>query len=337
MNKYCATHRHKEICTLTNRVVSAGFCKVVCKQRPEQYKAVSLDAHRAHIRKPLTKAMKADTDLVTVMIPVGCIDEQYLERTLKSITENAVGPIEILWEYDTKKEGHRVLTNRMAAAAKGKYLLRIDCHSSMSEGWDARMKASCGPTTLLTPIIDALDPETWKGKGRDMGVVILTKTLQNTYPLIADSPKIRPDETETMSILGCTYMMQKDYYWHHDGCEERLGIWGAGGLEWIFKVWLTGGKVLLRGDVVCCHLFRGSGKTPFGIDIELLNRTFVKLGKRWRDGLGKGQTRSLLWLQQKFEKYLDDKIQWAGKDNRYVFPLKAREKLQARGEDHVSH
>ena len=71
------------------------------------------------------------------MIPVGKIDEQYLERTVRSVEDNAVGPVEILIEHDKEQEGHRVLTNRMARKAKGKYLLRLDCHSSMSEGWDA--------------------------------------------------------------------------------------------------------------------------------------------------------------------------------------------------------
>ncbi len=329
MNEYCEKHRHNELCRQTNRVVSHGFCKVVCKQRPEQYKTTSLDAYRAHVRKPLTEAQKADTDTVSVMIPVGAVDEQWLEQTVKSVKQNAVGPLEILVEHDNAQEGHRVLTNRMAAAARGKYLLRLDCHSSMSEGWDARMKESCGPTTLLKPMLDALDTETWTGKGRDMGMILLTKTMQNTYPLISQSLEDREIEMETMSILGCAYMIQKDYYWQHDGCEEALGIWGAGGLEWVLKVWLTGGRVMLRTDVVSCHYFRDGGKTPFQLDIARLNKTFVELGTRWRSGLGKGQTRPLSWLGERFSEYLNDTVQWAGKDNRYVYPLKAREALQA--------
>ncbi len=328
MGKYCENHNGNELCKLTNRVVSKGFCRFVCKRRPEQYEAVHLDRLREHIRKPLTAEQLADKETVSVMIPVGAVDEQYLERTVESVVKNAVGPIEILVEHDREKEGHRVLTNIMAARAKGKYLLRIDCHSAMTEGWDARMKESCGPTTLLTPVIDALDIETWAGRGRDMGLVVLTKTMQNTYPLFSHNVESREIEEETMSILGCTYMIQKDYYWHHDGCEEALGVWGAGGLEWVLKVWLTGGRVMLRTDVVSYHLFRKGGKTPFDIDIKRLNKTFIELGTRWRSGLGKGQTRPLSWLSERFSKYLNDTVQWAGKDNRYVYPLKAREKLQ---------
>ncbi len=326
---YCESYKGGEICKLTNRIASKGFCRLVCKQRPNKYRAVHLDKIRKKIRKPLTTEEKCDKDTVTVMIPVGKIDEQYLDRTVQSIKDNAVGSLEILIEHDTKKEGHRVLTNRMARKAKGKYLLRLDCHSAMTEGWDARMKGSCGPTTLLTPVIDALDVETWAGKGRDMGMVILTKTMQNTYPLVSHGVESRNVEEETMSIVGCIYMIQKDYYWHHDGCEEALGIWGAGGLEWILKVWLTGGKVKVRTDTVCCHCFRGDGKTPYDIDIVRLNKTFVELGTRWRSGLGKGQTRPLSWLAERFSEYLNDTVQWAGKNNRYVYPLKAREVLRA--------
>lgn len=339
MNEYCEKHCSNEICRLTNRVVSDGFCTVVCKQRPEKYKTPSLDDYRARVRKPLTEEQKADQDLVSVMIPVGKIDVQYLNRTVSNVINNATGPIEILSEFDGDGEGHRVLTNRMAAAAKGKYLLRLDCHSSMSEGWDARMKESCGPTTILTPMLDALDSETWTGKGRDMGLIILTNTMKNTYPMIMDSIEDREIEMETMSIVGCTYMIQKEYYWHHHGCEEQLGVWGAGGLEWVLKVWLTGGRVLLRTDTVCCHLFREGGRTPFNLDIARLNKTFLELAQRWNSGLGEGQTRPLSWLGKKFDKYLNNNVQWAGKDNRYVPGLNAGEKLQTvpKGLDSKEH
>lgn len=301
MNNYCEQHEHNVPCKLTGRNTTPGFCQIGCKQRPEQFKAQTLDQMRIVLRPALTEEQLADTDLVSVIIPVCDADEEWIGRTIESVHDNAVGPTQILALRDKNHEGHRILMNRMAKDADGKYLLRIDAHCAMSPGWDARMKASCDEKTVVAAIVDSLDTKTWAGKSVDMGLIILNDVMDNTYPpwkRLID----REIEEPTMGLGGCNYMIQKDHYWYHEGCDEELGIREAGGLEWALKAWLTGGRVIIRTDVVCCHLFRVPEIGVSGAEKD--RDPTLMLAKRWANGKGKGQIYGLYWLAHNFESWL---------------------------------
>jgi len=250
----------------------------------------------------LTEEQLADKDMVSVVIPVAEADEIWILKTEESIRDTAVGPIEILDDRDMNHKGHRVLMNNMAKRAKGKYLLRIDTHCTMSPGWDARMKASCGEKIVVAPMVDSLNTTTWRGSSIDMGLIILDDKMDNTYPPWKSLAQ-REIEEPTMGLGGCCYMIQKDHYWYHEGCDEELGIREAGGLEWALKAWLTGGQVLIRTDVVCCHLFRAP---EIGVNNAVKDRdATLMLAQKWATGMGKGQVYGLYWLARKFEPWLN--------------------------------
>ena len=302
MDEYCKAHKNNDYCHKINQYVTNGFCQMACKGQWKKYYSLPLDELRANNRKPLTEEEKNNQELVSVVIPYVEHDNQYLQRTLKSVQFNAIGPIEIILSYDSNDEGMRVMTNRGVERATGKYILRLDCHTAMSPEWDARMKASCVGDVIVKPMLDTLDEKTWKGIGRDMGFISLDPELRNAHILQWKILGSREIEEDTLSILGCCFMMTKEYYQRQGGCDESLGIWGALGLEWSFKTWLTGGHVLIRTDTVCHHLFRFD--KPFTRNDNELNEVFRSLGRKWRDGLGEGQTKPLAWLFDKFSKYL---------------------------------
>lgn len=302
MNDYCEKHEHNVPCRLTGRNTTPGFCQIGCKKNPERFKARTLDQMRNVLRPPLTEEQKADEDIVSLCIPVCDADKAWIMKTLQNVLANAVGTTEILLENDDNHEGHRVLMNRMAAKAKGKYLLRLDAHCAMSPGWDARMKSSCDEKTIVVAMVDALNTKTWGGSGIDMGLIILNDTMDNTYPPWKGLAQ-RDIEEPTMGLGGCNYMIQKDHYWYHEGCDEELGIREAGGLEWALKAWLTGGRVIIRTDVVCCHLFRAP---EIGVNNAVKDRdATLMLAKKWATGYGKGQIYGLYWLARKFEPWLN--------------------------------
>ena len=300
--EYCKTHTHDVPCKHTGGRTTALFCKVACRGRPAEFKSPPIKELRDKLRLPLNDAQLNDKDLVSVVIPVCDADGEWIERTVKSVGDNAVGPIEILCDPDVKHVGHRVLMNRMARRAKGKYLLRLDAHCAMSPGWDARMKASCGPKTIVKVMLDALDQKKWTGGYQDAGFIALDSEFNNTYPKWKQIG-MREIEEPSMSIAGCCWMIQKDHYWQHDGCDEELGIREGGGLEWALKAWLTGGEVLIRTDVVCCHLYR---PPEIGVnDAEKTCEPMAMLAQKWASGMGKGQIYGLYWLAHRFEQYLE--------------------------------
>ncbi len=314
MNEYCENHKDRELCSLTNRRVTAGFCNCVCKQRPELYLVESLDDRRAKCRRTLTDTERTDSDMVSVVIPAGSGDMDYIERTIRSVKDNAVGPIEIILVTDKVSEPGTIAlgwarqqTNRMVEMANGKYICKLDCHCALSPEWDARMKLSCHDDAVVTPIIDVIDTKTWRGTGRDMGLLLLNQQLQNTRPYMWKDIEDRDEEEETMCMRGCCYMLQKDYYLSLNRDDEDIGSYGPSGMEWAFRVWLTGGRMLVSTDVVCCHLER---QTPYNPDYKAINETFIRIGRRWRSDKGKGQVRPVSWLAERFSHHLKDRVRF---------------------------
>jgi hypothetical protein len=292
-------------CLHTNRMVTSGFCELACKGNHEKYRLehpmVRFEKHRKPVERP-------NLETVSVLIPYLECDMKYLGRTIASVAKNAHGPVEILKEMDVNDEGHRVLMNRMAKKAKGSYLLRLDAHCCLSDGWDIRMKDSCLHNTLITPMLSGLNIKEWTFKEQHAGLVVLNKQMRNMYPLTWKSIEECQTEEETLSIIGCAYMIQKETFLKSGGCDESLGRWGAAGLEQSLRTWLTGGRVLVRTDVLCGHLFREDRKTPFGVNLDILNKSYLRIGKTWQDYRGIGQTRPLSWLTEKFARYLTGKM-----------------------------
>jgi len=315
MDEYCKAHEHNDYCNRVNQYVTRGFCQIACRGNWKPFQNSPLDELRAKYRKPL-KEKKSDKETISVVIPTCNDDKQYLERTIKSLKDNAVGPIEIIVELDKKNEGMRVLINRGTKKAKGKYVMKIDAHCAMSPEWDARMKASCGPNTIVKPMIDSLDVDTWKGMGKDMGFISLNPEMRNEH-LVGWKPlQDRKIEEETLSMLGCCYLMEKQYFDKFGGCNESLGKWGVLGVEWAFNTWLTGGRLIVRTDSVCYHYFRFV--KPFEIDENEMNEKYRFLGRKWRDGLSEGQTKPLSWLLNKFSPFLNSQMRVAPRDQRTI-------------------
>ena len=317
MDNFCISHIETgEIyCIRVKRKAPRMFCAMICKGKWKENKLTNLEEMRKILRPKLTKKQKANKDVVSVIIPTGQYDTQYLQRTVDSVRSNAVGPLEIIVVLDNTEpvtckgvnqyiifnetKGHRAAMNEAARSAIGKYLLRIDCHCALSTGWDARMKSSCGEKTIVKPMADRLKPETWTGEGIDIGFVGFGDDLQNYWGRNWKDLTTRKIEEECMSLWGFCWMIRADWYKELGGCDELLGSYGVGGPEWSLKAWLTGGKVILRTDTVCYHLWRK--EAPYPINKADTDNAFAKLHREWVCGQHKCP---MNWLWYKFQPYL---------------------------------
>jgi len=315
LSEYCKKHTGYEYCEKVNMKVPSMFC-VVCKGEWEKWRKEDIGEHRKSNRRPLTNEQKANKDLVSVVIPVRQPDIQYLKRTVDSVRTNATGSIEVIVVLDGCNAdvddavvlqfdnviGQRKAMNRAVEIANGEYLLRLDGHCALSPEWDARMKSSCGETDLVGIPFDHLDEKTWKGKGIDVSFWYLDAGLKPHSVRPWKRLQDRQVEEDLMSIAGGAWMIRKDYYDKLGGSEESLGGHGGIGPEWSLKVWLTGGRVLLRTDVVCCHLFRA--RVPFPVDQSAREMVFKKLYRKWVLGEDPRRTRPIEWLLYKFNNYV---------------------------------
>lgn len=211
-------------------------------------------------------------ELVSVIIPSR--NDPYLERTIQSVQENAAGPIEVIVAMDGTEDGDikeadglkviraeeavgkRAIVNTAAKIAKGKYLFIIDAHCTMSYGWDTKMKCACGENDLVHCRIQALNLETFElVPGHIYSHVYLDNKLIEKWWSKEPLDKIE----EAMCFTGCGWMIQKDRYWSLGGYSDlELGQFGYEGPEWALKVQLDNerpGKLFLRTDVICGHIF----------------------------------------------------------------------------------
>lgn len=211
--------------------------------------------------------------MITVIIPT--INDPYLKRTIESVRSNAKDEVEFIIINDGGKlgdisedvihhstvKGRRVSINQAARLAKGDYLFILDSHCSMSKGWDVKMKESVKEKNLVYCVIRDMKPDTWEHiPGDYMHVYFNREYTEKWWP--KKPLKDCAVEEESMCITGCAWMVAKKRYWELGGYDEILGEYGWDGPEWSCKIQLCDnpGKIILRTDVICGHIFGTNNK-----------------------------------------------------------------------------
>lgn len=114
---------------------------------------------------------------LSVIVP--CRDEPYLHQTVQSLLDGAAGDIEVVVVLDGPQEyslpddrrvrvlwhdepkGRRAATNTAVHASKGKWLMKIDAHCVIKQGYDEVLKADCADNWVMIPRRYGLDAPNW--------------------------------------------------------------------------------------------------------------------------------------------------------------------------------
>lgn len=210
--------------------------------------------------------------MITVIIPT--VNDAYLEKTIINISDAAIEPLEIIVVDDgseipvkndfltkhigriirhEKTLGRRVSINEAAREANGSHLFILDAHCSMSDGWDAKMLESCPEKGIVVSCIQDMYGESYELRPGIYSHVYLNRGYEEKW---WNRKSVKTTE-EMMCFTGCSWLIPKEYYWQCGGYDESLGQYGWDGPEWACKVWMghNPGKVLLRSDVLCGHVF----------------------------------------------------------------------------------
>ena len=116
-------------------------------------------------------------------------------------------------------------------------------------------------------------------------------------------PGFEGDITETMSLLGACFFMNRERYWELGGSDEAHGSWGQQGTEIACKTWLSGGRLVTNRKTWFSHMFRTQGgdfSFPYpqsGNQVEKARKHSKDL---WRDGKWDKAIHPLSWLIEKF-------------------------------------
>ncbi len=308
---------------------------------------------------------------VSVLLPAR--NEQFLRRTIEDLLKNIEGNTEIVVALDGEwadpaleanervtviylpvSIGQRAACNLCARLAKGKYLMKLDAHCAVDQGFDVKMLDAfrkLGDNVTMVPTMYNLHAFDWvcpdghrryqspsgpcSECGKDTEKDVLwqrRKSRKSTsycfdsephfqyFKEFTDRPEGKGDYTETMSLQGSCFMLTKEKWFELDVCEESLGSWGSQGIEVACKTWLSGGRVIVNQKTWYSHMFRTQGG-DFGFPYKQSENQIQAAKKKVRDTFYNNkwpqQLNPLSWLVEKFWPVPG----WSDDDLKLITPL----------------
>jgi glycosyltransferase involved in cell wall biosynthesis len=231
---------------------------------------------------------------VSVCIPSR--NEPFLNRTINEVLSKARGDVECIAYLDgepeteplpddkrvvvvrgAKSEGIGAAMTVMARNATGEYIMKLDAHCALGEGYDVAMAEHCGERDLLVPARYQLKPEAWQ---RGYGPI---HYLYPTYPWLCEPQcgagihgkkwvgesglegsywwpeKARRDKPldDIMTFQGSCYFMRRDRFIALGGVDPQYVLYQEATTIGM-KVWLSGGRCLRDKSTWYAHLHKGA-------------------------------------------------------------------------------
>lgn len=123
-------------------------------------------------------------------------------------------------------------------------------------------------------------------------------------------PENQGDLIETMSIIGCLFMMERERFWKIGGLDEAHGSWGQFGTEIACKTWLSGGQLITSKKTWFGHMFRtgnfkgsgygGRGTFPYPLANKEQTKSKAYSKDLWLNDKWDRAIHPLSWLVDKF-------------------------------------
>lgn len=260
---------------------------------------------------------------VSVLIPSR--SERFLPETIETVVSRAAGDVEVIVHLDgywpdpplpdypnvhiihrSKPVGMRPGINACAAIATGEYLMKLDAHCLLAEGYDEVLQTDCEDNWVVIPRRYSLDAENWcrKKKGPiDYHYLGFQEKEDGSISLHGRAwgqrQKDRAEymiDDEMSSQGSCWWMSRKHWDWM-----GGLNVYGYGDFIQEFqeiggKTWLGGGAVKISKKTWYAHLHKGK---TYG------RGYFVRKGS-WDKGL---RYSSDFWLNNRWEDRIHD-FEW---------------------------
>lgn len=271
---------------------------------------------------------------VSIVIPSR--NEQFLVPTVLDLLQKARGEIEIIvvlegyWvnpaEFNDSRvtiihrgepRGMRAAINKAVSLAKGVYIMKIDAHCMVEEGYDVKLQEDCEDNWVVTPRRKRLDAENWCIQ--DVG----KPDIDYMYLSFPDDPqdfggpglngKVWEEKNhdkelrevlidDLMSAQGSCWFMKRDYFYQLELMDEKsYGTFWNEAQEIMLKAWLSGGRCIVNKKVWYAHLHKGK-KYGRGYNLD---HSQLSIGsnhtKKWiHNQAWEKQTLPFEWIIDKF-------------------------------------
>lgn len=230
---------------------------------------------------------------VSILIPSR--NESFLRQTVEGAL-SAGGDVEVLVLLDgapvveplPEDPRLRVLINdepqgigaaswRLANEATGEYLMKLDAHCLLAEGYDTALVGQCSERTLCVPARYQLKDESWsRGYGPIHYLYVTYPWLQEPqfgwglhgkkwlgqsgleghyfWPEKAWAGK---DPDAIMAFQGSCWFIRRDFFLSIGGVDPRYVLWQEA-QDICAKVWLAGGECIRVKNTWYAHLHKGN-------------------------------------------------------------------------------
>ena len=287
---------------------------------------------------------------LSVIIPAR--NEEFLQNTIDDVLAHAQADTEVIaildgyWPeapipdngrviliHHSKSIGQRAAVNEAARLSRAKYIMKLDAHCAVDDGFDLKLIEDCEPNWTLIPQMYNLHAFDWKcvkcGERTYQGpplveckkcharlsfekMLVWKRRLKKLTQFWYFDKKLKfqywydykkraaaaPAIADTMSSIGACFFMARDRFFDIDGLDEAHGGWGQMGTEIACKSWLSGGRHVVSKNTWFAHMFRTNNK-GFSFPYPLSGRDVSAARKYSRN----------LWLKDNWPKAIH-KLSW---------------------------
>ena len=269
---------------------------------------------------------------VSIIIPARGEKPENLQRTTDSIYENATGDFEVIvgfngteilvnsigpgvrWISFPDNVGIKGNINTLALLAKGKYILKLDAHCSVSKGFDEILQADMQDDWVVTPrfkiIKDDWSIQTKDGEEEFYDYFYLSCPFTDKRGLRFKAGGHWPERTkerldipidETPQIHGSGWFMTKDRFFELGGFPLQDPYGHGQEPLWIgLKNWLAGGKVMVNKKTWYAHLHQDSSQRGYLENKEETERTYNITANYWLSNLWSERKHDFSWFVDNF-------------------------------------
>lgn len=293
--------------------------------------------------------------MISVIIPSR--NERFLHNTIKEVINKASGDVEciavldgywppkdeiieddrVVYLHKGKPEGMRRGINDGVAIARYQYIMKLDGHCMLDEGYDKKLLDDMQDNWVIIPRRKRLDAENWCIQ--DVG----KPDIDACYLSFPDNPNdfggkglngkvwqekaVRNkdiDFEDEMSFQGSCWFMKKSYFYELELMDyNNYGDFWNEAQEIGLKAWLSGGAVKRNKKTWYAHLHKGKryGR-GYNLDHSQLNIGSTHTLKWIKAEAWEKQTIPLSWLIKKFmpvPTWDKEKIQWLEEHERGKF------------------
>lgn len=269
---------------------------------------------------------------LSILIPAR--NEKWLRRTIEDVLAHIEGDTEIIavldgaWAdppimdhervtlvYHPHSIGQRAAVNEAARLSRAKYIMKLDAHCSVDQGFDVRLMADCQPDWTVIPRMYNLHVYDWecqicgertyqgpkperceKCGNIDIRIFMVWKprlsrctdfarfdnTLKFQYwGSYKKRPQAEGEIADVMCFVGACFFMERERFLYMGGLDEKHGSWGQMGVEMSCKSWLSGGRMVVNKKTWFSHLFRTQPGFGFPYPISHGEQEKAREYSRW--------------------------------------------------------